>query len=173
MRRTMLVIGALALFALAFAFGYAGQANAQTIDEVAFGAVVEQGAAVDQLGDQVDRRRVPPRRMPPWLRRALVCHRIAVEVHKACPCEGPDGEGWKDHEEYVQCVKDKLEQIAENRDKVPERCMEAIGQRAEKSKIGTPGFECPKPRRLVEPPKHRQPPERPEPPRRPEPTEAP
>ncbi len=94
-----------------------------------------------------------PRRLP-RLRPVLRCARLAHAVIKACPCAGPTGEGWGEngHEKYVQCVKDRLAELVESGAK--DRCAALIIKRAENSKIGEDGFECPTPKRL-EPPEPR------------------
>jgi hypothetical protein len=95
-------------------------------------------------------RPVPPKRLP-RLVPIVRCARMIMAVHEACPCEGPDGDGWGEdgHEAFVECVKDKVKELVEAGG--PEKCAKLIVARAEKSKIGEPGFECPQPREPRQP----------------------
>lgn len=135
------VVGALVLFGLALAFGVAADANAQVQDGAEI-VVAESGGLAVEVGESPDHRRLPIRRLP-RLRKIIQCQRIAVAVHRACPCEGVDGVAWKDHEEFVDCVKDKLDLIAAEHENAPEACLARILDRAEKSRIGDPDFTCP------------------------------
>jgi len=70
------------------------------------------------------------------------CARASTVILKACPCAGPDGNAWASHEAFMECVNDKADQLVAKG--AAEECITKIIERLDNSKIGEPGFECPK-----------------------------
>ena len=132
-----------ALFAAAFALGLAvAPASAApdlevaAIDAALTGEAELSGALVG-VGDEIDHR---GRR---GKRGHSACARLAHAVKKACPCEGNDEDGWESHEEYVDCVSAKLDEIVDDENERQVECATKIIERAEASEIGNEGYECP------------------------------
>jgi hypothetical protein len=128
-------------FGLAVFAGHRGAASAAPA-----GPVLDEASA---LGTELDtvllgRSGAEPRHWP-----ILRCLRAAVAVAKACPCQGPDADnngepdGWASHEAYVECVTAKVAELAAGERPPSERCLTRIVEWAERSPIGTEGFECP------------------------------
>lgn len=136
MRTLMTLTGTLALFALALAFGWAQTAAASPALDT--GDAIQDTAPIELRADdgQTDHRRA---------RRA--CQRLARAVHRACPCQGPDGpegEPWKNHGEFVSCVNQKINEVlAAHPDADLGTCATRLRERAAQSDVGKPGFECP------------------------------
>lgn len=141
------VFGAFVLFLL-LALVPSPRAGAQTIDSSAvpqLGAVTAAGTAPFELtdGGEMGRGHLGPR-----MRDRMQA--MMGAINRACPCKGPlpDPTGaeapraWTDHAEYVQCVTDKVAEMAGG--KLPQEVQDRIVERAEKSKIGEPGHVCPR-----------------------------
>jgi len=122
------------------AFGFADSAAAApAADDVALAQVAatldmsanELGAMLEE-GDDEGRRR-------PKLRRAKA--RLLHSLRKACPCNGPDGEGWGEngHQAFVDCVEAKLGEL----ENLPDELKAKILEKAQRSQVGEEGFECP------------------------------
>ncbi len=128
MKQLLTLSALLALFGLALSFGYASPAAAQVDADDTYALFT---AELDQL-DQG--RRGPGQRGPD--------HRGLARLGAACPCNGPDGNGWESHEAFVQCVSDAA-QAALDEGKITQEQYDKIVERASESEIGTPGHECP------------------------------
>jgi hypothetical protein len=152
MKKTMLTLALVATLGLAFAVGStraatAAQAQQDSTELLLPNADLDAvllGADLDAAGR-------------PGLIARRVCLRVALTVHKACPCRGPDAngdgqpDGWANHGAYVKCVTDAVKDIkakaaAKGRE-LPAQCLRQIVQRAAKSPIGTDGFTCPRPKK--------------------------
>jgi hypothetical protein len=83
--------------------------------------------------------------------RPNICLRLSAAVQMACPCSGPPGTGWENHEAYVECVTNALDLLLANNDNARlDECAVKILERATASQIGNEGFEC-APRRDLRP----------------------
>lgn len=137
---------ALALFAL-FGFAFFGGFESAFADEAAPSAVgetVDPAGAVDAGGELDHRGRRGRRGGDRGGERGGVCHELTHAVKEACPCNGPDGEGWEGHEAYVECVSQTLDAaLGEEPSDEAMDCATKILERAEASEIGTEGYECP------------------------------
>ncbi len=69
-----------------------------------------------------------------------MCMDVAKAVHTACPCNGPDGNGWASHEAFVQCVTDAANAAVAGG--AAQECADKAIERAQSSKVGTEGFQC-------------------------------
>ena len=106
--------------------------------------------------------------------RPNVCLRLSAAVHLACPCNGPQGAGWADHDAYVVCVSNTLDVLLANTDNARlDECAARILERATASQVGEEGFECPTPRDLAPKPRHPREPREPRDPGEPHPTRPP
>ena len=122
------------------ALGFADTAHAAPGDDVTLAQVAatlnmsagELDALLEDGGDEERRR--------PKLRRRVKA-RLLHSLRRACPCNGPDGEGWGEngHEAFVDCVEAKLAEM----DRLPDELEEKILERAENSEVGNEDFECP------------------------------
>ena len=136
-----LMVGSLTslLFALAIGLGWTSITLAAGPDEVEIApasfAFEDVAAEVVSL-EGADTERAGKRRP---VRRALLRLRVLRAIHQACPCNGPDGEGWADHAAFVECVSIALDGL----ENVPDELKAKILERAEQSRIGEPDFECP------------------------------
>jgi len=90
-------------------------------------------------------------KLPAPVQSALISLRAMQAVAKACPCNGPDGNGWGEdgHTAYVACVTAKVGELVGKG--MSQEVGDKIIKRAEESKIGTEGFQCPTPRMAPEP----------------------
>lgn len=140
--RTLVLTSLLtAMFVVGAAFGWADTASAAPAqdDDVALAQVAATlGVTADDLsilldegGEEVDGRRHPR------LRRARA--RILHALRTACPCNGPDGEGWDDHAAFVECVSNQLDSM----ENLPDELKAKLLAKAEASQVGEEGFECP------------------------------
>ncbi len=152
MRKWMTVASIAAVLTAAFALGFTSAASAQTSDGQGIGA----DTAVDHAGGPGRGGRGPggpggprePRGTPgtprepgnPPAAPSEECLALMHAVRTACPCQGPDGNGWGSHDDYVQCVTTALGGATDE-------CATKILERATKSKVGEPGFECKRPHR--------------------------
>lgn len=69
------------------------------------------------------------------------CLIVVKAVHDACPCNGVDGSGWTDHAAYTECVRNAA--AAAVAAGGSQECADKAIERADKSPIGTEGFQCP------------------------------
>ena len=71
------------------------------------------------------------------------CHDLMMEVREACPCAGEDGNGWTDHDAYVSCVVEAVNDLlGDTEDEGLLACGEWVTDTAEQSRIGEPGYVC-------------------------------
>ncbi len=138
MRRALILLGLAGVFVVALSIGADEAAASPASDDV---TELEVAATLDVA--DAEGRRIP--RLRPIVR----CARMIVAVRRACPCAGPDGEGWGEdgHAAYMECVKDKARELVEAGG--PVACARLIVRRANRTKIGEPGFVCPGPGRLA------------------------
>lgn len=150
MRKWMTIASVVAVLSAAFAFGFTSAASAQTNDGQGIGA----DTTVDHAGGPGRGGRGPghpggprePRGEPGTPREPGTppappsdeCLALMQAVRTACPCQGPDGNGWGSHDAYVQCVTTALGGATDE-------CATKILERATGSKVGEPGFECKRP----------------------------
>lgn len=128
------------VMALALATGFTSAVMADQSDSAA--TTLDNGSQFDPPpGGGPGRRPGGPGRGAP--RPAPECAAVMKAVHDACPCNGPDGNGWTDHDAYVACASAAA--AAAVAGGASQECADKAVERAQNSKIGTEGFECRKP----------------------------
>jgi hypothetical protein len=137
MKKFAMLASLLVLVGLVFAFG-PSSASAQTATDTVVATVYDGTLPTDLDNGEGRGGRIA---LP---RHGRTLAMLIRDINKACPCNGPDGNGWgadDPHGKYVACVQGKVDFYIGLG--LPEALATKIMERAGKSPIGTDGFTCP------------------------------
>jgi len=141
MRKLILLSAFVAVSAVAFVAGFTTSTSASGNDQPSL------SAGWDMLFDGPGRggpggpgRGGPGRGGPGGPGSAPECLAVIKAVHDACPCNGPDGNGWADHAAYVECATNAANGAVSGG--ASQECADKVIEHATNSKVGEPGFEC-------------------------------